>query len=103
MLCLHWKPAIFGFVALAVVPAVLPDAFSLSVFTLALLAAACSLAWNLCGGYAGQLSLGHAAFYRALRRPATFQTAMSPRRLVLVEPNRGSNSPLVSAPSTVCP
>lgn len=63
MLWLHWKRAIFGFVALAVVPAVLPDAFSLSVFTLALLAAACSLAWNLCGGYAGQLSLGHAAFY----------------------------------------
>ncbi len=35
----------------------------LGMITLAFLSAAASLAWNLSGGYAGQLSLGHAAFY----------------------------------------
>lgn len=52
-----------GFVVLATLPLVFPDPFVVAAFTLALLGAAASLAWNLSGGYAGQLSLGHAAFY----------------------------------------
>ena len=51
------------FAAIAALPLMFSDAFSLSVVTLALLGTAASLAWNLSGGYAGQLSLGHAAFY----------------------------------------
>lgn len=52
-----------GFAVLAALPVVFPDPFVVGAFTLALLGAAASLAWNLSGGYAGQLSLGHAAFY----------------------------------------
>nr|WP_249128409.1 branched-chain amino acid ABC transporter permease [Bradyrhizobium lablabi] len=44
-------------------PLVFSDAFLVAALTLAFLSAAASLAWNLSGGYAGQLSLGHAAFY----------------------------------------
>jgi branched-chain amino acid transport system permease protein len=57
-----WQP-LAGFAALAVLPLIFSDAFMLGVVTLSLLWAAASLAWNLSGGYAGQLSLGHAAFY----------------------------------------
>jgi branched-chain amino acid transport system permease protein len=55
-------PAI-GFGGLAVLPLLFSDAFFIAAVTLALIGAAASLAWNLSGGYAGQLSLGHAAFY----------------------------------------
>ena len=44
-------------------PLILSDPFMLGLVTLSLLGAAASLAWNLSGGYAGQLSLGHSAFY----------------------------------------
>lgn len=57
-----WPP-LAGFALLAMLPLVFSDAFMLGLVTLSLLWAAASLAWNLCGGYAGQLSLGHAAFY----------------------------------------
>lgn len=56
-----WPVIIFA--GLAVVPALAPDLFILNMIMLSLLSAAAALAWNLCGGYAGQLSLGHAAFY----------------------------------------
>lgn len=52
-----------GFGVLAALPFVFSDAFFLAALTLAFLGSAASLAWNLSGGYAGQLSLGHAAFY----------------------------------------
>ena len=55
--------ALAGFAVMLPLPVLMPDSFTLGVLTLALLAAAGALAWNLCGGYAGQLSLGHAAFY----------------------------------------
>ncbi|QDP21510.1 branched-chain amino acid ABC transporter permease [Bradyrhizobium cosmicum] len=54
---------IAGFVVLAALPLIFSDAFVVAAVTLAFLGAAASLAWNLSGGYAGQLSLGHAAFY----------------------------------------
>jgi branched-chain amino acid transport system permease protein len=57
-----WQP-LAGIAVLAVLPLTFSDAFTLGVVTLSLLWAAASLAWNLSGGYAGQLSLGHAAFY----------------------------------------
>ena len=57
-----WLP-VAGFAVLAALPLIFSDAFFVAAVTLAFLGAAASLAWNLSGGYAGQLSLGHAAFY----------------------------------------
>ena len=56
-------PPVAGFAVLAALPVLFSDAFLVAALTLAFLGAAASLAWNLSGGYAGQLSLGHAAFY----------------------------------------
>lgn len=56
-------PPVAGFAVLAALPILFSDAFLVAALTLAFLGAAASLAWNLSGGYAGQLSLGHAAFY----------------------------------------
>lgn len=55
--------AIAAFAALAILPVLVGDPFLLNMVTMSLLWAAAALAWNLSGGYAGQLSLGHAAFY----------------------------------------
>lgn len=52
-----------GFTGLAALPLIFSDPFTLGMVTLSFLWAAASLAWNLSGGYAGQLSLGHSAFY----------------------------------------
>jgi branched-chain amino acid transport system permease protein len=53
--------------ALAVVAALLPQvissAFALDIFIRVLLFAFIGVAWNLMGGYAKQLSLGHAAYF----------------------------------------
>ncbi len=43
-------------------PLAAPDAFSLVVFTVALVFIILSSSWNLVYGYAGQISLGHPAF-----------------------------------------
>lgn len=51
------------FAALATLPVLVTDPFLLNMVMMSLLSAAAALAWNLSGGYAGQLSLGHAAFY----------------------------------------
>ncbi|TDR92981.1 branched-chain amino acid ABC transporter permease [Enterovirga rhinocerotis] len=56
-----WPVAIF--LALAALPALITDPFVLNMIMMSMLSAAAALAWNLSGGYAGQLSLGHAAFY----------------------------------------
>lgn len=57
----------FVFVLLAVLPAiaatVITDKFYLHVLIMMCFYAAASLAWNIVGGFAGQLSLGHAAFF----------------------------------------
>jgi branched-chain amino acid transport system permease protein len=52
-----------SFAGLALLLLMVTDSHLLGIVTLSLLWAAASLAWNLSGGYAGQLSLGHAAFY----------------------------------------
>lgn len=57
-----WRP-VAGFAVLAALPMLFSDPFTLGMVTLSFLGAAASLAWNLSGGYAGQLSLGHAAFF----------------------------------------
>jgi branched-chain amino acid transport system permease protein len=61
----HMKPLLFLLLAIAavlVVPAVV-DASHLNTVILVLMAAQLGVSWNLVGGYAGQVSLGHAAFY----------------------------------------
>src|SRR5206468_1126095 len=44
-------------------PLVVRDAFALDSLILILMWGALSAAWNVAGGYAGQVSLGHAAFF----------------------------------------
>lgn len=61
-LATYWRPAL-GFAVLAVLPLIFREPFTLGMVTLAFIGAASSLAWNLSGGYAGQLSLGHSAFF----------------------------------------
>jgi branched-chain amino acid transport system permease protein len=53
--------AFFGIAALA--PLVTSDAYLLDSVVLILMWGAVSAAWNLAGGYAGQVSLGHSAFF----------------------------------------
>jgi branched-chain amino acid transport system permease protein len=52
-----------GFVLCMLVPLVVHQDYQLNVLFRVFLFAALGLAWNLVGGYAGQLSLGHAAFF----------------------------------------
>jgi len=59
---LPWLIAIVTAVVLLVLPQAL-DATHLNIVILVLMAAQLGVAWNVLGGYAGQVSLGHAAFY----------------------------------------
>ncbi len=52
-------------VVLAVLPLFLADVFYQRVAALVLLGAISASAWNLVGGYAGQVSVGHAMFFGA--------------------------------------
>ena len=56
-------PAVAFFAAAALGPIVVRDAFFLDSLILILLWGASAAAWNVAGGYAGQVSLGHAAFF----------------------------------------
>src|SRR5258708_24340196 len=59
-----WKLGIFvAAVACAFAPLFLHNDYLMQVFFRIALFAALGLAWNLVGGYAGQLSLGHVAFF----------------------------------------
>ena len=60
-----WKVVLFLAVVLAcvLVPAFVHNDYLMQVFFRIVLFAALGLAWNLVGGYAGQLSLGHVAFF----------------------------------------
>jgi branched-chain amino acid transport system permease protein len=51
------------FGAAALTPLVIRDAYLLDSLVLILMWGAVSAAWNLAGGYAGQVSLGHSAFF----------------------------------------
>jgi branched-chain amino acid transport system permease protein len=55
--------AVALFAAAALMPVVVRDSFILDSLILILLWGALSSAWNVAGGYAGQVSLGHAAFF----------------------------------------
>jgi len=55
--------ALVLFGAAAVTPLLIRDTFILDSVILILLWGALSAAWNVAGGYAGQVSLGHAAFF----------------------------------------
>jgi branched-chain amino acid transport system permease protein len=50
-------------VAVLVLPLAVSDPFALDIFIRVLLFAFIGVAWNLMGGYAKQLSLGHAAYF----------------------------------------
>jgi branched-chain amino acid transport system permease protein len=56
-------PAVAFFALAALGPIVVRDAFFLDGLILILLWGASAAAWNVAGGYAGQVSLGHAAFF----------------------------------------
>ena len=57
------RGAIVIFGAAALVPLAVRDAYFLDSLVLILLWGALSAAWNVAGGYAGQVSIGHAAFF----------------------------------------
>jgi len=57
------RGALVVFGAAALVPLVVRDAYFLDSLVLILLWGALSAAWNVAGGYAGQVSIGHAAFF----------------------------------------
>ena len=58
-----WGPAAACALVVAVLPVVVRDAFLLDGLILILLWGAAAAAWNIAGGYAGQISLGHSAFF----------------------------------------
>ena len=55
--------AIVGLLAVAAWPLLVHDVFLQRVGALVLLAAISASAWNLLGGYAGQVSVGHAVYF----------------------------------------
>jgi len=61
----HLILALVGFVLSLLVPVFVHTDYVLQVLFRIYLFAALGLAWNLVGGYAGQLSLGHAAYFGA--------------------------------------
>ena len=60
-----WKWLALGAVALAalVLPQIVTSSFAVDIFIRILLFSFIGVAWNLMGGYAKQLSLGHAAYF----------------------------------------
>jgi branched-chain amino acid transport system permease protein len=60
---LHLAIAVVFFIVFMGVPFVVSADYQLNVLFRIFLFAGLGLAWNLVGGYAGQLSLGHAAFF----------------------------------------
>ena len=56
-------PAVAFFALAGLAPLVVRDAFLLDGLILILMWGACGAAWNIAGGYAGQVSLGHSAFF----------------------------------------
>ena len=56
-------PAVAFFAVAALIPLVVRDAFFLDGLVLILIWGTSAAAWNVAGGYAGQISLGHSAFF----------------------------------------
>jgi branched-chain amino acid transport system permease protein len=61
----QWPLVLAAFVFLAGWPLVVQDTTWLRIGALVLLAAISASAWNLLGGYAGQVSVGHAVYFGA--------------------------------------
>ncbi len=61
----QWPLILAGFVFLAAWPLVVQDTTWLRIGALVLLAAISASAWNLLGGYAGQVSVGHSVYFGA--------------------------------------
>lgn len=59
----RWPLVLLGFVAVAAWPLLVQDVFLQRIGALVLLAAISASAWNLLGGYAGQVSVGHAVYF----------------------------------------
>ena len=57
-----WHVVFLG-AALLIYPMIFSGAFYLDIGVTFLLAAISASAWNIVGGYAGQVSVGHAIFY----------------------------------------
>ena len=62
ILAQRWSALVFFGIA-GVIPIFVRDAYFLDTLVLILLWGALSAAWNIAGGYAGQVSIGHAAFF----------------------------------------
>jgi len=59
----QWPLVLAGFLLIAAWPLLVQDVFYQRVGALVLLAAISASAWNLLGGYAGQVSVGHAVYF----------------------------------------
>jgi branched-chain amino acid transport system permease protein len=62
---LHLPTVVVGLLLVALWPLLVHDVFLQRVGALVLLAAISASAWNLIGGYAGQVSIGHVAYFGA--------------------------------------
>ncbi|MGZ3447941.1 MAG: hypothetical protein ACXU88_19815, partial [Myxococcaceae bacterium] len=58
-----WWPTVVFFVALTSTPLWLHDGYLLQLVFRVIVFAVLGIAWNFVGGYAGQLSLGHVAYF----------------------------------------
>ena len=58
-----WWALIAVLALLPVIPGLLPSSFTKHVFILILLYASMAQAWNILGGYCGQISFGHSVFF----------------------------------------
>jgi branched-chain amino acid transport system permease protein len=61
----QWPLVALGFLFIAAWPLMVQDVFLQRIGALVLLAAISASAWNLLGGYAGQVSVGHAVYFGA--------------------------------------
>lgn len=59
----RYAPAIAFFIVAGLAPFAVSNAFLLDGLVLILVWGAAAAAWNIAGGYAGQISLGHSAFF----------------------------------------
>ena len=59
----RYLPAVVFFAIAGLAPLVIRNPFLLDGLVLILVWGAAAAAWNIAGGYAGQVSLGHSAFF----------------------------------------
>jgi len=59
----RWWPTVLFFAAVASIPLWITDGYVLQLIFRVVIFAVLGIAWNYIGGYAGQLSLGHVAYF----------------------------------------